>query len=42
MWPDRLCSDEEHDRPGAKNFKKIVLVYNGANAFELTFVKDYP
>ena len=28
--------------PGAKNFKKIVLVYNGANAFELTFVKDYP
>lgn len=27
---------------GAKNFKKIVLVHNGANAFELTFVKDYP
>lgn len=27
---------------GAKNFKKIVLVYNGVNAFELTFVKDYP
>ena len=26
----------------AKNFKKIVLVYNGANAFELNFVKDYP
>lgn len=22
----------------AKNFKKIVLVYNGANAFELNFV----
>ena len=26
----------------AKNFSKIVLVYNGANAFEMSFVKDYP
>ena len=25
-----------------KNFEKVVLVYNGANAFELGFVKDYP
>lgn len=25
-----------------KNFEKVVLVYNGANAFELNFAKDYP
>ena len=25
-----------------KNFEKVVLVYNGANAFELGFVNDYP
>lgn len=25
-----------------ENFEKVVLVYNGANAFELGFVKDYP
>ena len=25
-----------------KNFENVVLVYNGANAFELNFVKDYP
>ncbi|MDO4804239.1 MAG: glycoside hydrolase family 3 N-terminal domain-containing protein [Lachnospiraceae bacterium] len=25
-----------------KNFDNVVLVYNGANAFELGFVKDYP
>ena len=24
------------------NFDKVILVYNGANAFELGFVKDYP
>ena len=24
-----------------KNFDKVILVYNGANAFELGFVKDY-
>ena len=23
-----------------KNFEKVVLVYNGANAFELNFAKD--
>ena len=25
-----------------KNFEKVALVYNGANAFELNFAKDYP
>ena len=25
-----------------KNFDKVILVYNGANAFELGFVKDHP
>lgn len=25
-----------------KNFNKVVLVYNGANAFELNFVEQYP
>ncbi len=25
-----------------KNFENVVLVYNGANAFELNFVEDYP
>ena len=25
-----------------KNFEKVVLVYNGTNAFELGFVNDYP
>ncbi|MBW3095557.1 glycoside hydrolase family 3 protein [Bifidobacterium sp. 64T4] len=26
----------------AKNFDNVVLVYNGANAFEMNFVNDYP
>ncbi len=25
-----------------QNFDKVILVYNGANAFEMGFVKDYP
>ena len=34
--------EEEMLKLVCDNFEKVVLVYNGANAFELGFVNDYP
>lgn len=34
--------EEEMVKLVCDNFEKVVLVYNGANAFELGFIKDYP
>ena len=37
-------SNREEELVGlvTSNFEKVILVYNGANSFELGFVKDYP
>ena len=34
--------EEELVEMVCQNFDKVILVYNGANAFELGFVEDYP